>query len=37
MLTGTSGGARIEIRQGLALGDRVAVEGAFLLKSELLR
>jgi cobalt-zinc-cadmium efflux system membrane fusion protein len=37
VLTGTSGGARIEIRQGLALGDRVAVEGAFLLKSELLR
>ncbi len=37
VLTGTSGGARIEIRQGLALGERVAVEGAFLLKSELLR
>lgn len=37
VLTGTSGGARIEIRQGLAPGDRVAVEGAFLLKSELLR
>jgi cobalt-zinc-cadmium efflux system membrane fusion protein len=37
VLTGASGGARIEIRQGLALGERVAVEGAFLLKSELLR
>ena len=37
VLTGASGGPRIEIRQGLALGDRVAVEGAFLLKSELLR
>ncbi len=37
VLTGTSGGERIEIRQGLALGERVAVEGAFLLKSELLR
>ena len=37
VLTGASGGARIEIRQGLAPGDRVAVEGAFLLKSELLR
>jgi membrane fusion protein, heavy metal efflux system len=37
VLTGTSGGARIEIRQGLVAGDRVAVEGAFLLKSELLR
>jgi membrane fusion protein, heavy metal efflux system len=37
VLTGASGGPRIEIRQGLALGERVAVEGAFLLKSELLR
>ena len=37
VLTGTSGGAQIEIRQGLALGERVAIEGAFLLKSELLR
>jgi cobalt-zinc-cadmium efflux system membrane fusion protein len=37
VLTGASGGSRIEIRQGLALGERVAVEGAFLLKSELLR
>ena len=37
VLTGASGGARIEIRQGLVSGDRVAVEGAFLLKSELLR
>ena len=37
VLTGASGGARVEIRQGLALGERVAVEGAFLLKSELLR
>jgi multidrug efflux pump subunit AcrA (membrane-fusion protein) len=32
-----SGGDKVEIRQGLTAGDRVAVEGAFLLKSELLR
>jgi cobalt-zinc-cadmium efflux system membrane fusion protein len=37
VLTGSSGGERIEIREGLAPGDRIAVEGAFLLKSELLR
>jgi membrane fusion protein, heavy metal efflux system len=37
VLTGASGGERIEIRQGLVEGERVAVEGAFLLKSELLR
>ena len=34
---GASGGELIEIRQGLALGESVAVDGAFLLKSELLR
>jgi cobalt-zinc-cadmium efflux system membrane fusion protein len=37
VLTGLSGGDRIEIREGLAAGERVAIEGAFLLKSELLR
>ena len=37
VLLGLSGGDKVEIRQGLAVGDRVAVEGAFLLKSELLR
>jgi cobalt-zinc-cadmium efflux system membrane fusion protein len=34
---GSSGGDRVEIRKGLNEGERVAVEGAFLLKSELLR
>ena len=37
VLTGTSGGDRVEIRKGLVPGEVVAVEGAFLLKSELLR
>jgi cobalt-zinc-cadmium efflux system membrane fusion protein len=37
VLTGSSGGDRVEIRKGLAPGEEVAVEGAFLLKSELLR
>jgi cobalt-zinc-cadmium efflux system membrane fusion protein len=37
VITGISGGDRIEIRQGLAPGERVAADGAFLLKSELLR
>jgi len=37
VLVGTSGGERIEIRKGLAPGELVAVDGAFLLKSELLR
>ncbi len=34
---GASGGDLIEIRQGLAEGEEVATDGAFLLKSELLR
>jgi len=37
VLIGVSGGDRIEIREGLTAGERVAIEGAFLLKSELLR
>jgi cobalt-zinc-cadmium efflux system membrane fusion protein len=37
VVTGASGGDKIEIRQGLTQGDVVAVDGAFLLKSELLR
>jgi cobalt-zinc-cadmium efflux system membrane fusion protein len=37
VLLGTSGGDRVEIRKGLVPGERVAVDGAFLLKSELLR
>jgi len=37
VLLGTSGGDRIEVRKGLMAGERVAVDGAFLLKSELLR
>lgn len=34
---GLSGGGQVEIRSGLAPGERVATDGAFLLKSELLR
>ncbi|HET6146030.1 MAG TPA: efflux RND transporter periplasmic adaptor subunit [Polyangia bacterium] len=34
---GASGGDLVEIRAGLAAGELVAVDGAFLLKSELLR
>jgi cobalt-zinc-cadmium efflux system membrane fusion protein len=34
---GASGGDRVEVRSGLGPGEAVAVEGAFLLKSELLR
>jgi cobalt-zinc-cadmium efflux system membrane fusion protein len=37
VLLGSSGGDRVEVRSGLAPGEQVAVEGAFLLKSELLR
>jgi cobalt-zinc-cadmium efflux system membrane fusion protein len=37
VLLGTSGGDRVEIRKGLSAGELVAVDGAFLLKSELLR
>jgi membrane fusion protein, heavy metal efflux system len=37
VLLGTSGGDRVEIRKGLNAGEIVAVDGAFLLKSELLR
>ncbi len=37
VLLGMSGGDRVEVRKGLVAGERVAVEGAFLLKSELLR
>jgi len=37
VLVGTSGGDRVEIRKGLNAGEMVAVDGAFLLKSELLR
>jgi membrane fusion protein, heavy metal efflux system len=37
VLTGTSGGDRVEIRKGLTAGEVVAIDGAFLLKSELLR
>jgi multidrug efflux pump subunit AcrA (membrane-fusion protein) len=37
VLVGTSGGERVEIRKGLVPGELVAVDGAFLLKSELLR
>jgi cobalt-zinc-cadmium efflux system membrane fusion protein len=34
---GISGGAQIEVRSGLTAGERVATDGGFLLKSELLR
>lgn len=34
---GASGGGMVEVRLGLEAGERVAVDGAFLLKSELLR
>ena len=37
VLLGTSGGDRVEIRKGLNAGEQVAIDGAFLLKSELLR
>ncbi|HXJ23902.1 MAG TPA: efflux RND transporter periplasmic adaptor subunit [Polyangia bacterium] len=37
VLTGRSGGEHVEIREGLHPGERVAAQGAFLLKSELLR
>jgi cobalt-zinc-cadmium efflux system membrane fusion protein len=37
VLLGTSGGDRVEVRKGLNPGEQVAVDGAFLLKSELLR
>ena len=37
VLLGASGGDKVEVRQGLKVGDIVAVDGAFLLKSELLR
>ena len=37
VLVGTSGGDRVEIRTGLSAGELVATDGAFLLKSELLR
>ena len=32
--TGSRSGGRIEIIEGLAIGDRIVIEGAFLLKSE---
>lgn len=34
---GASGGGLVEVRSGLAAGEKVAVDGGFLLKSELLR
>lgn len=34
---GVSGGGLIEVKTGIAAGERVAVDGSFLLKSELLR
>jgi cobalt-zinc-cadmium efflux system membrane fusion protein len=37
VVLGMSGVDEVEVSQGLAAGERVAVEGAFLLKSELLR
>jgi cobalt-zinc-cadmium efflux system membrane fusion protein len=35
--TGAQAGDEVEVRSGLSLGDEVAADGAFLLKSELLR
>jgi cobalt-zinc-cadmium efflux system membrane fusion protein len=35
--TGVSGGELIEVRKGLNVGDEVASEGGFLIKSEMLR
>ena len=35
--TGVSTGDEVEVRSGLTLGDLVAADGAFLLKSEMLR
>ena len=37
VMLGVSGGERVEVRKGLTAGEVVAVDGAFLLKSELLR
>ena len=37
VLIGISGGDQVEVRKGLAAGEVVAIDGAFLLKSELLR
>ncbi len=34
---GASGGGQVEVRSGLSLGEQVVVDGAFLLKSEMLR
>jgi cobalt-zinc-cadmium efflux system membrane fusion protein len=34
---GISGGGQVEVRSGLSVGERVAADGGFLLKSELLR
>ena len=34
--TGAERAGRVEIRRGVAVGDRVVVRGAFLLKSQLL-
>ena len=34
---GVSGGGMVEIRSGVAINERVAADGGFLLKSELLR
>lgn len=34
---GTSGGGLVEVRSGLSAGERVATDGGFLLKSELMR
>ena len=37
VMLGASGGDHVEVRKGLTAGEVVAVDGAFLLKSELLR
>jgi membrane fusion protein, heavy metal efflux system len=37
VILGASGGDRVEVRKGLIAGEVVAIDGAFLLKSELLR